>query len=234
MDQILDVFTQFPSTQSVFGFTDVLVNTGIAFLCALIINYAYNQTHRSVTYSESYLITLVMMTVITAIIMMVIGSNIARAFSLVGALSIIRFRTAVKDIKDTGFIFFAIAVGMAVGTGFYIVGISLALLLSLIIVVLDRTGYGRMYNQEKLLMIETDSDEKSLKDYAETLKTHTRYFRLIHTDLLKEPNRMKVTYTILPKNKKGEDESNLIAVLNKNPNIKNIKVLSGLQDNLVL
>ena len=65
------------------------------------------------------MLTLIFVTVITAMVVMVIGNNLARAFALVGAMSIIRFRTVVKDTKDTAFVFFALASGLATGTSSY-------------------------------------------------------------------------------------------------------------------
>src|SRR6185295_3696372 len=93
------------------------------FLLSLIIARVYQTTYKGVSYTQSYVHTLIMMSMIVAIIMLVIGSNIARAFSLVGALSIVRFRNAVKDTRDVGYIFFAMAIGMACGTRFYLLAI---------------------------------------------------------------------------------------------------------------
>ena len=83
------------------------------------IGLVYRLTHRGISYSQSYVQTLVMMGMVVSLIMLVVGSNIARAFALVGALSIIRFRNAIKETRDVGFIFFAMAIGMATGTRFY-------------------------------------------------------------------------------------------------------------------
>ena len=65
--------------------------------------------------AESFVATLVLLTILIAMVTQVIGDNIARAFSLVGALSIVRFRTVVRDTQDTAYVIFAVAVGMAVG-----------------------------------------------------------------------------------------------------------------------
>src|SRR5215211_3980727 len=70
--------------------------------------------------SASFVSTLVLLTILLAMVSMVIGSDIARAFSLVGALSIVRFRTVVEDTRDTAFVIFAVVTGMAVGLGYYV------------------------------------------------------------------------------------------------------------------
>lgn len=92
--------------------------TTLAFGLSLIIGYVYRVTHRGPSYSQTTVHTMVIMAVVVALIMMIIGSNIARAFSLVGALSIIRFRNAVKESRDVAFFFMTMAIGMACGTGF--------------------------------------------------------------------------------------------------------------------
>ena len=66
--------------------------------------------------AESFTVTLVLLTILIAMVTQVIGDNVARAFSLVGALSIVRFRTVVRDTQDTAYVIFAVAVGMAVGS----------------------------------------------------------------------------------------------------------------------
>jgi hypothetical protein len=77
----------------------------------------YRGTRSATNVTPSFPATLVLLTVLIAMITQVIGDNVARAFSLVGALSIVRFRTVVRDTKDTAFVIFAVGVGMAVGAG---------------------------------------------------------------------------------------------------------------------
>jgi hypothetical protein len=117
------LFSSLQDTTDVFSVGDVLFTTILSFLLSLVIAWVYQITYKGVSYTQSYVHTLIMMSMVVAIIMLIIGSNIARAFSLVGALSIIRFRNAVKDTRDVGYIFFAMAIGMACGTRFYLLAI---------------------------------------------------------------------------------------------------------------
>ena len=130
---LISLFTSFQETTDVFTVSDILFTTILSFLLAVIIAWVYKVNYKGVSYTQSYVHTLIMMTMVVAIIMLVIGSNIARAFSLVGALSIVRFRNAVKDTQDVGYIFFAMAIGMAVGTGFYLVASISTLIISFIL-----------------------------------------------------------------------------------------------------
>ena len=88
----------------------------MSFALALIVGYTYRVTHQGPSYSQTTVQTMVIMAVVVSLIMLIIGTNIARAFSLVGALSIIRFRNAVKESRDVAFYFLAMAIGMSCGT----------------------------------------------------------------------------------------------------------------------
>jgi len=107
----------------VFTVQDIILTVVLSFVLSLFIGWIYKVTHRGVAYSQSYVQTLVLLAMVVGVVMLVIGSNIARAFTLVGALSIVRFRNAVKETRDVGFIFFAMAIGMACGTRFYLLAV---------------------------------------------------------------------------------------------------------------
>ncbi|MDZ7346073.1 MAG: DUF4956 domain-containing protein, partial [candidate division KSB1 bacterium] len=83
-----------------FSFFDVLINLVIAFVLGMLIATVYRLTFKGYAYSASLVNTLILITMVTTMVIMVIGNNLARAFGLVGAMSIIRFRTAVKDTRD--------------------------------------------------------------------------------------------------------------------------------------
>ncbi len=108
---------------------EVLIGLIMSVFLAFFICFVYKKTYTGVMYSKNFNITLLLVTIITTMVMMIIGSNLALSLGMVGALSIIRFRTAVKDTKDSAFIFWTIAVGIACGVGIY----SIAILGSIII-----------------------------------------------------------------------------------------------------
>ena len=103
--------------------SEVIINICLAFLLGIFISFIYKSTHKGLSYSQSFMLTLVYVTIIVSIVMMLIGNNLARAFALVGALSIIRFRTVVKDTKDTAYVFLSLVAGMVMGTSSYFIGI---------------------------------------------------------------------------------------------------------------
>ncbi|MBM6904997.1 DUF4956 domain-containing protein [Collinsella ihumii] len=100
---------------SVIGFEDAAIRVLVAAALGLVIFFSYWISHAGTIYSQKFNVTLVTLTVLTATVMMVIGSSIALSLGMVGALSIVRFRTAIKDARDTTYIFWAIICGICCG-----------------------------------------------------------------------------------------------------------------------
>lgn len=119
----------------------------VALSAGLLVAGVYRLSHGRMKDDSSVLFaTLVLLCVLIAMVSMVIGNSVARAFSLVGALSIVRFRTVVDDTRDTAFVIFAVVVGMAVGTGLYLVPLVGIPIVALAAVALSRFGPGNRGN----------------------------------------------------------------------------------------
>lgn len=108
---------------------NILLSLGITFILGMFIYLVYKKTFKGVLYSKSFNVSLVMISMITALIIMAISSNVILSLGMVGALSIVRFRTAIKDPIDLIFMFWAISIGIVSGAGLY----QLAILGSIII-----------------------------------------------------------------------------------------------------
>lgn len=107
-----------------------------AFLNAMLIYVVYKFFYRGIVYNSNFNVLLVMVALVTSFIVMAISSNILLSLGMVGALSIVRFRTAVKDPLDVGFLFFAIAVGITSGAGLYIVAFVATVFISLVYILI--------------------------------------------------------------------------------------------------
>jgi uncharacterized membrane protein YhiD involved in acid resistance len=196
MNTVQDIF-QAEKLAFVYGPTDILLNICLAFALGMVISYVYKQTHRGLSYSQSFMLTLVFVTVIVSIVMMIIGNNLARAFALVGALSIIRFRTVVKDTKDTAYVFLALAAGMASGTSSYflaLVGVSFT---SAIAFVLHTTNYGSLYKSEFVLRLRAPlTDEPA---YSPIIDNYTQRSNLLHIEPSGDGQSSRLTFDIVMK-----------------------------------
>src|SRR3989344_3869561 len=115
----------------------------LTFLIALGIVWVYKYTHRGLSYSQSFLTTLIMVAVLGSIVMMVVQENLVGAFALLGAFSLIRFRTIVKDTKDVAFVFFSLVEGVAVGTSNYAIAVIALILVSGLVLLMHRLRLGR-------------------------------------------------------------------------------------------
>jgi uncharacterized membrane protein YhiD involved in acid resistance len=124
----------------------VAVRLSISFVFGFMIAVVYRFMRRNSQVNMPLAMTLVLLTGLIALVTVVIGSNVARAFSLVGALSIVRFRTVVEDTRDTAFVIFAVAAGMTVGSGYFreaLVGIPLICMVALMLMAWESTTNGR-------------------------------------------------------------------------------------------
>lgn len=132
----------------------VVLNFVAAAIIACLIYLSYRASHSGVVYSERFNVSLVMLTLISTLVMNVIGNNIALSLGMVGALSIVRFRTAIKDPRDTAYIFWAIAVGICCGVSDYMIAA-----IGSVIILLFLLLFGFVRNNERIMVIINGSSE---------------------------------------------------------------------------
>ncbi len=154
------------------------INVAIALIAALIMSViialVYKKTYRGVLYSPSFALTLILLTLVTTPVVMAIGSNVALSMGMVGALSIVRFRTAVKDPLDTAYMFWAITMGILIGSNAYVIAVVAVLAISVIMLAIS---YLRLRKQNNYLLV-LHYDESALRDIESTLKRNTRSYRM--------------------------------------------------------
>ena len=189
----------------VYGPTDILINMALAFGLGLIISYIYKVTHKGLSYSQSFMLTIVFVTFIVAVVMMVIGNNLARAFALVGALSIIRFRTVIKDTKDTAYIFLGLAAGMAAGTSSYFLAIAGTMIVSTAALMLHFTNYGSLYKSEFILCFRALTGEGE-PHYSNVINEFSKSANLLHIEPSGDNKTTRLTFDILMHKKKDPME----------------------------
>ena len=127
---------------------DIIVRIAVAAVLGCAIYLSYWITHSGSIYSRKFNVTLLTLTVLTATVMTVIGNNVALSLGMVGALSIIRFRTSIKDSRDTAYIFWTIIVGICCGVGDYLVaGVGSAIVFLLLLF------FGRVRSENRILLV---------------------------------------------------------------------------------
>ena len=220
MEANLDLF----KSAKVYSPSEIIINLLLSFFFGLIISLIYKKTHKGLSYSQSFMITNVFVSVIVCMVIMIIGNNLARAFALVGALSIIRFRTVVKDTKDTAYIFWSLASGMATGTGSYFLAFAGNVIISLIAFILYKTNYGSIIKSEFILQFRIQTEDKKISDdYNKILAKFTKTQTLLSSESSDDKSSIKVSLDIIMK----ED-------FNQNDLLKEISSLSGISEAVII
>lgn len=179
-----------------YSIIEVIINSFVAFILSIFIAYTYKKTHQGLSYSQSFVLTIIFITIIIGFVMMVIGNSLTRAFALVGALSIIRFRTVVKDTKDTAYIFWALAVGMGAGTGNYFIALYATLFMSVVAWILYKFNFGLQKSSDFILRFYYDKSINSEVDYVKFINTHSDDSSLLHMEPSGDNDLLYLTFDI--------------------------------------
>jgi hypothetical protein len=140
---------------STVDFIDISAALLFVFIIWLLISYVYKKTFSGVLYSKSFTLSLIGLSTVTCMIIMTITSNIILSLGMVGALSIVRFRSAIKDPNDIVFMFWSIAVGIACGAGFFTIAGYGSLMISVILLIVSKY---RVLQTPYLLVIQSEND----------------------------------------------------------------------------
>jgi uncharacterized membrane protein YhiD involved in acid resistance len=197
MGELIRDLERFGDLTSSFTLLDVVVVFSLSLVLSLTVGWVYRTTHRGVSYSQSYVHTLVIFGMVVAFIMLIIGSNIARAFTLVGALSIIRFRHAVKEPRDIGFVFMVMAVGMACGTRFYMLAIFATICLSAAVILMQKLGMFAKVIRERILIVRLPSGADYEQVFADVFRRFLDEFNLISVETVAEAGFQEAVYSVV-------------------------------------
>ena len=161
-----------------FTLLNALIIIGSSIVLGLIISLAYMRTHRKEGYTPSFTITLIMLPVIISIIILLVGNNVARAFSLAGAFSIIRFRSAPGDPKDITYVFFTLAVGLTCGMGYIVYAFIFTLVLCALTLILDITKFAMPKTKTSKLKITIPEDLNYDGVFDDILNQYTNSWKI--------------------------------------------------------
>lgn len=196
---------------------DVILTIVLSFALSLIIAGTYRATHRGTSYSQTFVHTLILLAMVVGVVMLIIGSNIARAFTLVGALSIVRFRNAVKETRDVGFIFFAMAMGMACGTRFYLLAVIATFIVSFLIWAMVHFNMFAKELREQILKIRLPSDIPYAALFDRVFDKHLVRADLIAVETVQAGLLLELVYGVeLKRGASGQDLLNDVRSLNDN------------------
>ena len=166
-----DIFkSSFLENVTAVSMLDMVISLALAFCLGVFIFYVYKKTCQSVMYSSGFGLTLIAMTMITTLVILAVTSNVVLSLGMVGALSIVRFRTAIKDPLDIAYLFWAIAVGIVLAAGLIPLAVFGSVVIGAVLLVfVNRKSYLRPYIAV-LRAVDHEAEEKA----SEYLKSHTK------------------------------------------------------------
>lgn len=195
---------------------NTLITMSVAFLIGFFIYLLYKQIFSGVLYSKSFNVTLIGITMVTTMIIIAINSNLILSLGMVGALSIVRFRTPIKDPTDLIFIFWGAAAGIVVGAGFYSLAVTASVMIGIVMFIfIKKTSFDTPY----LLVVNCDGDD-SEKHVLNLIHSHTKRFNLKQKNISKD--NIELTLEVRVKDKESSFVNNISAIVG----VKNAVLIS--------
>lgn len=212
-----DVFkSSFLNNINSFSTLDVLLALGLSFALGLFIFMIYKKTYSGVMYSDSFGVSLIAMSMITSLVIIAVTSNVVLSLGMVGALSIVRFRTAIKEPMDIAFLFWAIAVGIVLGAGLLPLAIIGSVIIGVIIVLFSTRKTG----DTPYILVVSCADESTETEIKELLNTEAK------KNLLKSKTvnslGIELTYEIRVKN----DDTHFVNQISSSEGVSNAVLVS--------
>lgn len=202
---------------------ELLWRIGVAFLLGCVVALIYRGTHRNGPIAPTFPRTLVLLSILIAMVTSVIGDNVARAFSLVGALSIVRFRTVVRDTQDTAFVIFAVIVGMAAGANHLWVALIGVAIITLAIFVLRPRGDASIWTEDECdLCVRLNAGSNPAQLVEPSFKRHLQQYEILAVATAKQGTALEVTYRI--RFRRSSAPLDLVNELSKLEGVLNVEV----------
>jgi uncharacterized membrane protein YhiD involved in acid resistance len=218
-----EILNEYLNAQTgVFSVRDILLRFAVALTLGVVIYISYRFSFSGAVYSARFNVSLVMLTLVGALVMSVIGNNIALSLGMVGALSIVRFRTAVKDARDTAYIFWCIAVGICCGVSeFLVAGIGTVLLF----VFLLMFGAVRRNDQFLLIVRAAQEAEQFIETRVGQYFDNKAQIKLLHSADGQVEYIFALSETILSAAKK-KNSSSIIDILRSTNGVLAVQLVS--------
>lgn len=214
-----------------FTFGEVIIVLLSSLVLGFAISLLYIFTHRKTGYTPSFAITLVMLPAIIAVIIMLIGNNVARAFSLAGAFTIIRFRSAPADPKDIAYVFFTLAAGLALGLGFIGYAVIFTVVLAVVLIIMEMLKYGVPKTEHFILKVTVPEDLNYQDLIVDILKEYSTSYRLKKVKTVDFGALFETVYFV--ELKKGIDQKEMIdKIRTRNGNLNVQLVFREYEDKL--
>lgn len=184
--------------------TTLLLALIVSFSLGVFMSIVYMNTNKNKGYSQDFAITLVILPAVVTVIILLVGTNVARAFSLAGAFSIIRFRSALENPKDITYVLFSMAIGLACGMGYLAYATITAIMICIVLTVIELSNFGYPKTTNKLLKITIPENLDYENTFESILKKYTNSFNLRKVRTTDLGSLFELVYCVNTKNDLSE------------------------------
>jgi uncharacterized membrane protein YhiD involved in acid resistance len=205
------------------SYAEIFFRLTTALIAGVMVMWFYRKSYRGAGFASGLVNSLLLLTMITALVMMVIGNNLARAFGLVGAMSIIRFRTAVKDTIDIVFIFFALAAGMAAGVGYYKIAFAGIIFIGLTAYIISKLSISNPHKEEFLLQFSFSPNGMQEPEYLSVLNKFCKSHKVINVKSV-DPEAEQLDMAFYVRLRNRDNSSEFVRSLRKSPGVNSINL----------
>jgi uncharacterized membrane protein YhiD involved in acid resistance len=195
----------------------------LAFIMGCVIAFTYIKTFRGLSYSRNFIHSLILSPIVTAIAMLAIGDNVARGIGMMGAVSLLRFRTNIKDPRDMFFIFASLALGLAAGAHSYLIAAFGTMAFCIVAVILFATPFANETYFDGLLRLNLDKTGNDVRALETILTENCQHFYLLNVREVAQGDRVDYTYQIKFKN--GKTSHGLIDQVQKLSSARAVNVM---------
>lgn len=208
-----------------FSPTHVIIALFGSLALSLVIALVYRHTHRGLSYSQSFQFSLVILAMLSSVVMVIASNSLLAAVGILGAFSLVRFRTAVKDPKDMSYVLFVIIVGLAMGSQMYLVGVLTTLVVCAVILCLTWMNFGLTSKHESIirLMCKSTGGDIDTAKYEATLSKMCDSFRLLSAHA--HGDRMELTYGVRPR--RGTTSLNVLEAVRKEDSVEDAELFDA-------
>ena len=162
----------------------------------LVISIVYLFTHKKEGYSQAFCVALILLAPIVGMVILLIGNNVARSFSLAGAFALIRFRSAPGDPKDIAFVFLSVVMGLACGMGYWLYAGIATIVICLLIIILHFTNFAGKKGNVYTLKITVPETLNYVGAFDDTLKKYTKSFKLVQVKSVDFGALFELSFTV--------------------------------------
>lgn len=222
------LFTTAPDQSVSISYQTALISILVSLILGLVISFIYMYSDKDKRYSVKFAFSLVLLPAVVAIVIMLVGSNIARAFSMAGAFALVRFRSVPGDSKDISTVFFAMSIGLATGLGYIYFAVIATVIIGAVYFILRRIEYGSFGANTKILKITIPENMNYQGAFDDLFSEYTSGTKL---DMVRTTNMgslFELTYIV--RMKKNADEKKFIDEIRcRNGNLNIVLCMDSLQ-----